>query len=635
MNSPLKQTTRISKLDTPFGDDVLVIEEFDGQEGLGEMFEYRIEALSEKDDLDFDKALGKKCQVTHNSFDKKRVFNGYLVEAEWLGQKGHLFSYRLILRPWLWLLSRKADCRIFENQTALEIIEDVFNEHGYEFRKSTNESYPKLEYCVQYRETDLAFVLRLMELHGIYYFFEHEDGKHTLVLADGKSSHKDIPDCKTLPFHEHGAALEEAKQHVVYWSKRRRLRSGKIEFKDYDFEKPTKKMEAKAEGPGSYSKSDMQIYDYPGKYKEPGQPEGEKYAKVWLESEQAVDLRRHASGDAANLFPGGLTTLSKHPTGGENDKYLVVRANHNITVQSYRSRSDADDELTYDGSYEFQPTSRAYRMPYSTPEPRIYGIQTAKVVADDDHQGEEIAVDKHGRIRVEFHWVRAGKDGKKKPSCWIRCAQVWSGKGWGGQFIPRVGMEVVVEFLEGDPDRPLVLGTVYNGDNKHPYDPDEDDQNKTQSGFKSNTTKGGGGYNEFRFEDQEGKEEIFMRAEKFHKKVVRMKETTEIGEEMREQVTRDVKLISGDDHLDVEKGGRKVTTMMEHKTISNMQIAEEVIASRAVLTPASIDFNTTSMTETAAVKTLNIGMVTLNGNFILNGTLTINGMIMLNGKPMV
>jgi len=635
MNSALRQTAHISKLDTPFGDDVLVIQEFSGQEGLGEMFEYRIDALSENKDLDFDQALGKKCQVTHHAYEKKRIFNGYLVEAEWLGMKENLYAYRLILRPWLWLLSRKADCRIFENQTALDIIQDVFNEHGYEFRKTTVESYPKLEYCVQYRESDLDFVLRLMEQHGIYYFFEHEDGKHTLVLADGKSSHTAISECATLPFLSHGAANQEAKQHVADWSKRRHLRTGKIEFRDYNFEKPNADMTAKAEGPGGYAKSDMQIYDYPGKYKEPGQPEGEKYAKVWLESEQAVDQRRFASGDAPNLFPGGLVALSKLPAEGENIEYLLVRTQHNIIDQSYRSRSGGGSGQVYSGSYEFQPSSRVFRMPYATPEPRIHGIQTAKVVADDDHQGEEIAVDKHGRVRVEFHWVRPDpKTGKKKPSRWIRCAQAWSGKGWGGQFIPRVGMEVVVEFLEGDPDQPLIVGTVYNGDNKHPYDPDEDDQNKTQSGFKSNTTKGGRGYNEFRFEDRDGNEEIFMRAQKFHKTVVRRKETTEIGEEAGEQVTREVKLISGDDQLNVEKGGRTVATMMEHKTSSKMQIAEEVIASKVTLTPASIEFNTASMTETAATKAMTIGVVTLTGNLTLTGTLTITGGLVVNGKPL-
>jgi len=605
MNSPLQQDPRIAKLDTPFGKDVLVLTRFDGHEGLGELFEYRIEALSEQEDLDFDKAIGRACEVTYKSYDKERVFNGILVEAEWLGPRNYYHGYRLVLRPWLWMLSQTADCRIFESMTAPAIIKQIFSDNGFsDVRDGLTESYEKLEYCVQYRETDLAFVSRLMEQHGIYYFFEHTAGKHTLVLADAKSSHTSIPACPTLPLIEYGVALGDQKQHVVHWSTRRRFRSGKVSFKDYDYLQPTADLTGAGNGPGGYNKSDMEIYDYPGKYNKTSV--GNMQAKVMLEAEQALDQRRQANGDAANLFPGGLTSLEKHTRGSENQEYLVVRASHSISLNPFRSEGAMDSSQLYAGSYELQPSKRPFRSPLITPKPRIYGIQTAVVVPEEGNESEEIDVDEHGRILVRFHWVRPDKETKKKlPSCRLRVAQVWSGKKWGGQFIPRIGMEAVVEFLEGDPDRPLVVGTVYNKDYKVPYDLPA---NKTQSGIKSDSSKGHNGYNELVFEDKKSSEKITMHAEKDHDVVVRHAETWEIGETFEVPVgspARKATIKKGDDVLKIESGNQDVDAamMMTHK--AGVMLKLEVGASKITMTPAFIKIESPLISLNGAMIMLN------------------------------
>lgn len=557
--SRLTQDTRIGELKTPLGKDKLVLARFDGSEGLGELFEFRIEALSEDEDIDFDRAIGQNCSVTLKSYGGERVYNGKLIEAQWLGMRGVYYAYRLVLRPWLWMLSRQADCRIFSDKDASDIIKEVFTKRGFnDFKLVLTESYPKLEYCVQYRETDLAFVSRLMEEHGIYYFFEHSSDKHMLVLADSKSSHKPVPGHDRTPFVPLAGDDRRDREHLYHWASERRFRTGKVELNDYDFKQPGKKLIADAKGSERYTKSDMEFYDHPGnEFTGSGgnytkeQKVGEKYAKVQLEAEQALDHRRHATGDAASLFPGGLTTLEKHPRGSENNEYLIVRATHSFVSEFYRTGADVVPGQVYYGNYEFQKSDRPFRSPIVTPRPQVLSAHTAKVKGKD---GEEIDTDEYGRIRVEFFWDR-----DKSFSRWARVLQPWAYKQWGHQFIPRVGMEVVVVYEDGNPDYPLVIGSVYNGDNKHPYKlPD----NKTQSGVKSNSSKGGNGYNEFMFEDKKGDELIRMHAQKDLDITVHHVETRKIGEDGVAGASRDTTLLTGDDSLKVQAGNQTVFVAM-------------------------------------------------------------------------
>ncbi|VTZ48163.1 Type VI secretion system Vgr family protein [Methylocella tundrae] len=610
MASELTQDSRIASLETPLGKDALVAVRFDGSEGLSELFEFRVEALGEQSNVDFDKAIGNNCSMTFKSYaEPDRIFNGVLVEAQGLGAQAGLYLYRLTLRPWLWLLSRTSDCRIFENQTAIDIIKKVFSDRGFsDYRVATTGNFPKLEYCVQYRETDLAFVCRLMEQHGVYYFFEYQKDKHTLVLADAKSSHKPAPGHAKIPFIADERQTRRDQEHIFKWTPERRFRSGKFELNDYDYLQPNADLKSDAQGSASYTKSKMEIYDYPGKFQKKN--DGETYAKIRLQAEQAMDKRRYGEGDAISLFPGALVTLEKYPEGSENKEYLILRAMHSYAMQSYRSGASAGSQ-PYSGNYEFLPSDINFRAPLTTPRPIVHGPQTAKVVGKD---GEEIDVDEHGRILVRFYWDR-----KNKQSCRARVAQVWAGKSWGGQAIPRIGQEVVVEFLEGDPDRPLVTGAVYNADNKFPY---EMPANKTQSGLKSDSSKGHGGYNEFMFEDKKGSEKIRMHGERDHEVVIRRAQSVEIGEIFsgRDDPSRETTLKNGSDNLSIEAGNQKVdiqgkqdVSVLETISIEAMQkITLTVGASTITMEPQQITINSPMISLQSAMKTEVSGGMMIN-----------------------
>jgi type VI secretion system secreted protein VgrG len=551
----LAQTDRSAELTTPLGKDVLVVTEFSAAEGLNELFEYHIEALSEQENLDFDKAIGQGSMVKMKTDDgKTRIFHGIMSEAQWLGQPDkELYLYRVVLRPWLWLLGHKADCRIFLDKTVNDIIKEVLSKAGFtDFDDRTTGSYEKIEYCVQYRETDLAFVCRMMEHYGIYYFFEPSDGKHMLVMADSRSSHKPISDLPKVTYNPIAGAFQDDEQTLREWVSERRFRTGKVCFNDYDYLQPRKDLKATKEAAEKYTHAKLEVYDYHYKYNDKGK--GEDLAQHRLDAEQAIDHRRRGSGDAASLYPGGLVTLDKHPASQENKEYLVVHASHHFTEQIYRSSgSGLGTTAGYDGTYVFQQGDRPFRPLPLTPKPRIYGIQTAKVVGKKGEDSEEISTDELGRIWVKFHWDR-----EPQKTCPIRVAQVWAGKKWGGIFTPRLGMEVVVDFLEGDPDRPLVTGCVYNGDNQPPYAlPD----NKTMDGWKSDSSKGGGGYNEFVFDDKKSSEKIRMHGEKDHEVVIKDTQTVTIGEAFTSQngpASRNWTLKQGDDKLEVATGNQKV-----------------------------------------------------------------------------
>ena len=633
----LKQDKRIGVLETPLGKDVLVLVRFDANEGLSELFEYRIEALSEEADINFDRAIGRACTVKINTYGSEREFNGILVEAQWLGMKNNYYSYRLVLRPWLWLLSKTTDCRIWLDKEAPDIIKEVFQDRGFtDFElKLRAGSYPKLEYCVQYRETDLNFVSRLMEQHGIYYFFKHSGGKHMLVLADSKSSHSPVPGLATIPFIPLAGDDRRVEEHIYDLVSARSFRTGKVEFNDYYYITPNAQMLADANASEAYTLSKMEHYDYPGKYKK--KDEGEKYAKWQLEAEQALDHRRHVNGDAKSLFPGGLTKLQRHLQDSQNIEFLVVRATHSLVEEYYRSGGSGTSGEIYYGSYEFLPSDRPFRAPIVTPKPLIHGIQTAKVVTKDEGSSEEIDVEELTEIYVRFYWDR-----KKKRSCKLRCAQMWSGKRWGGQFIPRVGMEVVVEFLEGDPDRPLVVGTVYNDDNKPPYDLPS---RKTESGIKSDSTKGGNGYNEFSYEDKKGSEKITVHAEKDLDTTVEHKETRTIGPRfmpLKGSASRETTLRQGDDDLTLMTGDQNIKLMLGDQMTLIMVGSQTTIVTKSItfmcgssiinMTPGSITL-TSGAINLLASGAINLTAPTVNIAAVLNTPLLNTGAATVAGIP--
>lgn len=625
MSREPNQANRPAILTTPFGENVLVFQRLDASEGLSELFEYRIEALSSKPNLDFDKALGQNCHVEVNIVEsengapgrrKKRYFSGLLVEAQWLGMQDDLFIYRLTLRPWLWLHGQTANCKIFHNLTVEAIIEQVLRDQQLGELRLDIKSYPKLEYCVQYRESNLAFVSRLMEEYGICYYFEHEAGTHRLVLADQASSHKPVPDTPKLPFLPVSGNNRRGVEHVDHWMVERRFRTGKVTFRDYNYDKPGADMEVDEQTSESYQHSKLEVYDYPGRYLEKG--DGKTLAKVRLESEQARDRRRLASGDAATLYPGGLTTLERHETDSENKQYLIVRATHALSsVHSYRSGAGGGGggktERDYSGQYEFQLSDRPFKPPQVTPKPTIYGPQTARVVGEKGKDGEEIDVDDDGRILVRFHWDRDNEHLYR-----VRVAQVWAGSNWGSVFIPRIGQEVIVEFLEGDIDRPLVVGAVYNGKNKMPFGTKP---KKTINGIKSDSTTGGGGYNEFVFDDAKKSEKVELRAEKDMNSLIRDTETRDIGENFSSHkgvASRNISLKKGDDHLKVEKGNQVVDVAQEILIKAGTKITLEVGGSTIVMDTTSITLKSVNIKVEASGDLTETGtMTTLKGSSIM------------------
>ena len=591
---------RVAELVTPAGRDTFALLHFEGEEAMSGLFEYRIEALCEDQNFDFDKLIGKKAHVRFRSYGGiDRFFNGIVVDTEWTGMRQAFNAYRMTLRPWLWLLGRRADCRIFSDKNAVDIIEKVFKDAGFDdfdIRCSRGD-YAKIEYCVQYRETDLSFVSRLMEEWGIFTYHEHSENGHKLILGDSRSSYKDVllPHPGSLNFVPLGGLDRREIEHVSSWRSDRRFRTGKFAVTDFDYMKPTANLKADAKAAERYEKSSLEHYDYPGRHTE--RDLGEKRAKVRLEAEQALDHRRHASGDAASLFPGGTVTVTGHPA--DNGRYLVVSARHVIATEAYRSGEGAGAGEVYSGVYEFQPLDRPYRAPQMTPRPRVQGPQTAIVTTRKGKESEEIDVDEEGRIFVQFHWNRE-KDNISRP---VRVAQMWSGKSWGFQVIPRVGQEVVVQFLEGDPDQPLVVGTVYNKDYAYPYKlPDQ----KTVSGMKSDSTKGHGGYNQLTFDDKKSSEKITVRAEKDLESVVRNSETREIGvafDTPSGKPSRSTVLKNGDEEFKVALGNWKATVAQEVHIKAGTRLILEVGASKITMDPASI--------------TIEAGKITLQGTALI------------------
>jgi type VI secretion system secreted protein VgrG len=531
MAAKLRQDSRIGSFNTPLGKDELALYRFEGSEGLSELFDYRIEALSETEGINFDPAIGANCCVSIKTYDgSERYFNGTLVETQWLGIKDTYHAYRLVLRPWLWMLSCVSDCKMFSDKDIPTIIKEIFGKHGfakYEFRLQG--SYPTLEYCVQYRETDLNFVCRLMEEAGIYYFFEHSEDEHKMVLADSPSSHKPKQGGAKLVYRRVERSPRRKEEILYDWFAGRRFNTGKVVLNDYDYLKPSASLVSEKEGGGSYQNASLEVYDYPGRFTDKGV--GQNYAKVRLESGQSTDHRCLAVGDSVSCCPGTTIALEDHPDGAQNRDYLIVKAVHSFMSDLYRSAAAAPDEL-YEGRYEYLPNDIQFRCPQVTPKPRIHGLQTAKVAG----QGE-IDVDKYGRIILHFFWDRDKKDSRR-----VRIAQIWSDKNWGGIVIPRVGQEVVVQYTEGDPDQPLVVGTVYNADKMPPYDlPWE----KTIAGVKSNSSEGGGGYNEFVFDDKTGSELIRMHGQKDLEGKIENDERWKIGHDRTENIGNVMTVVAG------------------------------------------------------------------------------------------
>ena len=496
------QATRRLQVSTPLGDDVLLLRTFSGAEALSQLFQFDLEMLSENTSISYDAIVGKNVTVglALASDESQRFWNGYVSSFYQAGRDSSLAVYRAHMVPWFWFLNQTTDCRIFQNKTVPDIITQIFGEYGFkDFEKRLSGSYNPREYCVQYRETDFNFISRLMEEEGIYYFFEHSDGKHVLVMADSPDAHHV---CQNQPTAKCALARDGVRpdDRVMEWVQEEAYRPGKITTTDYNFEMPSTKLLATVQGQRQY-----ELYDYPGEYKTKG--EGDGYARVRLEEQQAPAIVARGVSDCRGFGVGYKFSLQDHYRGDLNQSYVLTGISHQARHGlDYRSGNNDQDRTEYSNVFRALPASTQIRPARTTRIPIVTGCQTAVVVGPP---GEEIYTDKYGRVKVQFHWDREGKYNENS-SCWIRVSHPWAGKSWGSIQIPRIGQEVVVDFLEGDPDRPLITGRVYNAGAMPPWDLPA---KKVVSGLMSNSTKGGGGYNEVSFDDTKGNELLNMHAQ--------------------------------------------------------------------------------------------------------------------------
>ena len=525
MADQITQQDRALKVFTPLDFDVLLIESISGLEAVSRPFFFTVKLLANvltnmHQKVTADKLVGKPMSIELEVLEgKTRYFSGIVESFTKEGQDKQFAYYRAELVPWFWLLGLKADSRIFQDQTVPEVIQKIVDELGFNhyFRSDLSKQYTKWDYCVQYRETDFHFLTRLMEEEGISYYFEHtSDHTHILVLTDSPDGHKDCPQQSNFRFDPE-VGVGELEDVIRAWETSQKLSSGKWVLRDYHFEMPRNTLEVtEASLHITDENRNLDVFDYPGgyakKFNKPesrlGQvrPEGEKLVRLHMEQDEAS----HIIYDG-NSFARAMTAGYKFTVNGAaqvpNGPYLLTSVNHNA-VQHPAYINTVPGVAFYSNEFDCIPASVPFLPPRTTPKPIVHGPQTARVI-DESESGatEEIWPDKYGRVRVRFPWDR-----EAKYACWIRVAHAWAGNMWGHQWIPRVGDEVVVTFLEGDPDCPLIVGSVYNADNMPPFKlPD----NKTQSGILTHSSKQGtsANYNMFRFEDKKGSEDVLLHAE--------------------------------------------------------------------------------------------------------------------------
>jgi type VI secretion system secreted protein VgrG len=496
-----KVMPRVMEIVTPLGEDVLLFHGLRAREEMSRLFEYHIDLLGDPDkpDVNLDEILGKNVTIKLGlPDDETRHFNGFVTRFVAGGTHGRYRRYVATVRPWLWFLTRTSDCRIFQELTVPDIIKSVFADHSMaEFKFELTSTYRKWNYCVQYRETDFNFVSRLMEQEGIGYYFRHTEGHNTLVLTDATGKHVAAKGCEKLSFIAEGAQVKSDLEHVSRWEMSREIQPGAYVHDDYDLERPSVELKTTKTLPRKYKPSDYEIYDYPGEYLQTG--DGEQYAAVRIEELGTQFELAEAVTNARGLTVGALLKLEDHPRADQNGDYLVIAANYHLTFEDYEALP-VGAGTNYGCTFSAMPAAQQFRPSRQTPKPFVQGPQTAVVVGP---AGEEIFTDKFGRVKVQFHWDRRGKKDDKS-SCWIRVSHPWAGKGWGSVSTPRITQEVIVDFLEGDPDQPIITGRVYNAEQLPPFG---FPAGAVLSGIKSQTHKGAG-YNELSMDDTAGKEKI-------------------------------------------------------------------------------------------------------------------------------
>jgi type VI secretion system secreted protein VgrG len=556
------QAKRALSVKTPLGADALLLLGFRGGDAISQLFRYHLDLIAPNEtEVAFDALLGKKCTVTFRwgkENSKERYFNGICVRIA-QGERDDVFTgYSMELVPSAWLLTRKAQSRIFQRMTVPDILKKVLT--GFSVSFELQGTFQPRDFCVQYRETDFNFACRLMEEEGIFYFFKHSKDDHTMVLGNSSGAHPDVPEQAKVPYEEKfGGSREELR--IESWEKTQELRSGKYTLWDHSFELPHKHLEADkliqdsvAIGSVTHKlkvadNDQLEIYDFPGEYAQRfdgvnagGGDQAAELQKIFQDNKRTVEIRMQqeavesleieGQGECRHFVSGHKFTLERHFNA--DGAYVLTSTEHVMTPASANYRSAFEGQPTYRNTFTCIPVALPFRPSRVTPKPVVQGTQSAVVVGP---AGEEIFTDKYARVKVQFHWDREGKYDVNS-SCWIRVASAWAGKQWGMINIPRIGQEVLVDFLEGDPDQPIIVGNLYNADMMPPYTLPA---NKTQSGIQSRSSLQGGppNFNEFKFEDKKGSELLTIHAERNQSISVEVDESHTVGVDRSKSIGRD------------------------------------------------------------------------------------------------
>ncbi|HET6233603.1 MAG TPA: type VI secretion system tip protein TssI/VgrG [Acetobacteraceae bacterium] len=592
-------------------------------EELGRPFEYNLVLSSDKPTPDLTSWLGASATLGITLPDKsKRYFNAIIARAVYDGLQGGGYRYHLELRPWIWLLSRQQNCVIFQNESVWDIINKIFSTAGFtklSDKRQNQAGSEVLEYCVQYNESSLDFVTRLMEKYGIYYYFTHTETDHTLVFADDPNSHTALK--KAIPFVYRQTQYTTVDDHIWEWTADQRLQPGAATFNDYNFTTPSADLTAKSTHPASHPHSSFEVYEFPGPYQVVA--DGTKISDIRMQRFTAQSLVLRGVSNSRLINTGCKLTMSGFADASQNIEYLVIGATYTLGQAEGLPTTDGNIADSYVCLFHAIPGTTPFQLEEKTRWPLMHGPQTAKVTGDS---GDEITTDKYGRIKVKFPWDRSNAPGGST-SCWIRVAQIWAGTQWGALYTPRVGQEVVVDFLNGNPDRPIIVGSVYNATN---MPPDTLPDNKTKSDIKTNSSLGGGGYNQLRFEDKKGSEEVYFQAEKDYNKLVKNNETVTI-----DKGNRSITLNTGNNSLTVSKGDNSVTVSEGNNSLTVSQKNNSVTVSQGndSLTVSQGNHSITVTTGTSTVDagqsiTLKVGsnsiVISTSGITLTGGTISVS-----------
>ncbi len=562
----LTQTDRLFQIDTALGPNGLLIRSFNSHEAISELFEVNLELASSNFDITPASVVAKPATVRMLFGESEgRCINGYVNRFTLVPSPDRLARYRAQIVPALWFLTRTTNCAIFQNKTTPEIVESIFQQYGLpNYKLQLSGQYAKREYCVQYRESAFDFISRLMEEEGICYYFEHTDKSHTIILADSPWGHKP---CSLEPEvgWESGRAFgfNPEESAVRDWARTLEVRPTKWTQGDFQFKNPKFQLIDSVPGISGLSGPELEKYDYPGRFDSVS--DGEQLTRIRMEEEEAgIDTIVGESN--CQGFTAGYTFRMKNSFRDDQKGSFLITAVDSEGVQgSLYSEDKSDSSESYRNRFRAIPAQTSFRPVRVTPRPYVHGPQTAFVTGP---AGEEIYTDEYGRVKVQFHWDRVGKYDDAS-SCWVRVSQSIAGLGWGAMQLPRVGHEVIVEFLEGDPDRPVITGRLYNADHVTPYKlPDE----KSKTTLKSLSYPGGGGFNEFRLDDKKGSEQVFVHGEKDLDVRIKNDRREWIGEDRHLIVKRDkLEQVERDKHETVQRDFVQGITRDQHISISGKQ----------------------------------------------------------------